>query len=148
MSNLVGQHALTTVRRYYPAVTKIVDATSPVDIQVIAEDCRKGNKKAPSACAMARAAMRSFDGAIIARSRAYLIRGKKAMRYVVPQNAAYQIVSFDKNQYFAPGEYTLMPPPKSMRLNRVRPFQSTSHAPKATKTRTKDYAHTHNMRVL
>lgn len=88
----------------------MVDATRPVRVDITPEDCVKGTKKAPNKCAMARAFEREYDGAIISKSVAYLIRGTKATRYTTPQSVAREIVSFDRHQDFAPGRYSLRPP--------------------------------------
>lgn len=114
----VGRCALTIVQRYHPEVTKVIDATESLDINVTEADCRKGKGKAPSACAMAKAFMREYDGAIISTSKAYLIKGKTAVRYNVPQSVAREIVSFDRSHKFAPGNYRLASVPKNAQLGK------------------------------
>jgi hypothetical protein len=49
------------------------------------------------------------DGVIVAISTAYIIKGKKAYRYEVPKSVQREIVSFDRDAGFAPGEYELTP---------------------------------------
>lgn len=101
--------ALSIVRKYHPAVTMMVDAAKPISFQVTKADCSRGKKGSPESCALARAAGRQWDGAVISRTRAYLIKGKRAIRYAVPQSVAREIVSFDRNHNFAPGKYSLIP---------------------------------------
>lgn len=105
-----GKSALGIVRKYYPNVQKITDAKKPIKIEVTAKDCRGGNSKSPSSCAMARAFEREYDGAIISLSAAYLIKGNKATRYLVPQSVSREIVSFDRSHKFEPGTYSLRTP--------------------------------------
>lgn len=111
-----GRTALDIVQIYHPEVTSVRDARKNVSIEVTAEDCRKGNSKSPSACAMAKAFCRTYDGAIISIGSAYLIKGKKALRYKTPGTVGREIVSFDRNTNFSPGKYHLAAPAPSMRL--------------------------------
>jgi len=99
--------ALRIVRRYYPGIDHVVDASEPVKISVTAEDCKYSRSGKPSACAMAKAFKRDYDGAIISMSMAYLIRGNVATRYRVPGRVSRELVSFDRSHRFAPGEYEL-----------------------------------------
>lgn len=111
-----GRTALDIVHLYHPEVTSVRDAKKNVSINVTAEDCKQGNAKSPSACAMAKAFCRTYDGAIISIGSAYLIKGKKALRYKTPHSVSREIVSFDRNTNFSPGMYHLAAPAKSMRL--------------------------------
>lgn len=109
--------ALTTVRRYHPNVNRVIDAKKDLKISVTAEDGQSAKKKAPDACALANACKRgSFDGAIVSMAVAYMVKGDTAYRYIVPQSISREIVSFDRHQDFAPGEYALKKPTKSMKL--------------------------------
>jgi hypothetical protein len=76
--------------------------------------------KAPDSCALATAACREHDGAIISLAVAYLIDGTKATRYRVPSAIAREIVSFDRSKVFAPGTYRLQAPASTERLNVIR----------------------------
>jgi hypothetical protein len=115
-----GKSALNIVRKYHPQVTSVVDAKKPVTIEVTAKDCKDGKRKGPSSCAMACAAKRDYDGAIISLSTAYLVKGNKATRYLVPQAVSREIVSFDRAKKFEPGEYALNAPPDSMTISVIR----------------------------
>jgi hypothetical protein len=103
-----GKSALGIVRKYHPQVNRIVEAKKPIQIEVTARDCRNGKSGKASSCAMARACEREFDGAIIAMSTAYIIKGDVATRYKVPQSVAREIVSFDRSHKFEPGTYSLV----------------------------------------
>lgn len=113
-----GHTALDVVQKYHPTVTKVVDATKAAVIHVTKDDCAKGRSKAPNSCALAAAACREYDGAIISLSTAYLIKGNTATRYHVPIAISREIVSFDRSHRFDPGEYSLRAVPKSARLGR------------------------------
>lgn len=123
--------ALAVVRKYHPEVTTIVDARSEVTINVSKADCRNGKLQEPDNCAMAKALKREHDGAIISLSTAYIIDGTKATRFKVPESVAREIVSFDRTQLFAAGEYRLRPPTSTERLGpRNRPQNQKSRDPK------------------
>lgn len=79
-----GKSALGIVRKYHPNVTRVVDAKRPITIEVSKSDCRKGDAKSPSHCAMAKAFTHTHDGAIVSLSVAYIVDGDKATRYKVP----------------------------------------------------------------
>lgn len=112
----MAKSALAVVQRYYPSVTKVVDAVKNEAISVTAADCKYSRKKDPESCAMAKACKREFDGAIISTSVAYLIQGTTAKRYKVPESVSREIVSFDRSHSFAPGDYRLLAPTKHERL--------------------------------
>lgn len=112
----MAKSALIIIRAYYPGVTLVSDARKSVTLRVSKEDCAKANSKQPSACALARACKREYDGAIISLSVAYLISGNKALRFKVPESVSREIISFDRNHNFSPGEYTLKAPSASTRL--------------------------------
>lgn len=101
--------AQSIVNKLFPDVTKVVDARRGIAIRVEPEDIKGSTKKKHEACALARACKRTMrlDGAIISRSRAYLIRGRIATRYILPPSVEREIVSFDRGVGFAPGEYEL-----------------------------------------
>lgn len=105
-----GHSALDIVRKYHPKVKKVVDALEPVVIQVTKADCVAGGNRQPNACALAKAARRVFEGAIVSVTRAYLVKGEVATRYMLPESVSREIVAFDRDARFEPGEYTLNRP--------------------------------------
>lgn len=111
-----GKSALGIVRKYHPNVTSVVDARNGQTIEVTKRDCTNSKTKAPDSCALATAFCRKHDGAIISVAVAYLIDGKKAVRYRVPSSISREIVSFDRGQYFSPGTYHLLAPSSTERL--------------------------------
>lgn len=111
-----GKSAIGIVRKYHPNVRRVVDAKEPLRIRVTEDDCKKARRKAPDACAMAKACERKYDGAIISLATAYIIKGDKATRYHVPQSIARELISFDRHRQFAPGDYRLKAPTPNARL--------------------------------
>lgn len=99
--------SLEYVRRYYPDCVKVIDAKRGTKITVKPQDCANGVGKAPNICAIAKAAMRHYDGAIISLSRAYLIKGNVAHRYEVPNHVTRELIVFDRSHQFQPGVYRL-----------------------------------------
>lgn len=134
----MAKSALGIVQRYYPLVTKVVDAKTNEAIKVTAADCAYSRKKDPASCAMAKACKRDFDGAIISTAVAYLIQGTVAKRYKVPESVSREIVSFDRSHAFAPGDYELRAPNKHERLG---PRQGAQPAKKRKYARVKSRNH-------
>jgi hypothetical protein len=104
--------ALTNVQKFFPKVTRVTDATKPLEIVVTAQDDKVSRKLDHAGCAMAVACKREFklDGAIVSRCVAYLVKGDEAVRYDVPERATREVISFDRGGGFNPGEYTLQKP--------------------------------------
>lgn len=111
-----GQKALAIVQKYHPSVTRVVDAKRSIVITVTERDCKTAKRMAPDHCALATACEREYDGAIISLSTAYLIKGTVAERYKVPHAVSREIVSFDRHQDFAAGDYWLNAPSETARL--------------------------------
>jgi hypothetical protein len=111
-----GFSALHLVQRYYPQVEKVNDALESLEIEVKESDAKGGKKKSPNSCALAKACERSYDGAVISTTTAYLIKGKTATRYKLNQSVSREIVSFDRHEDFQPGIYGLRRPSKLEKL--------------------------------
>lgn len=122
--------ALQIVQRYHPEVTEVVDAKKGITVRVSSADCKAGSPKDPSACAMAHALCRTYDGALISLWSAYLIKGKRATRYRVPPYVARELIVFDRNKRFEPGTYSLMPIQPSQRLGVDRSQPNKHNYPK------------------
>jgi hypothetical protein len=144
----MGNHALRIVQKYHPHVMSVVDGKAPIKIKVTEQDCRNGKVKGPSSCAMARAFERTYDGAIISLSTAYLIKGDKAFRYLVPDSVSREIVSFDRNKNFAPGTYHLakIEPARALGVKRTKPINRTD--PTKYKKAKRKYHKTAGIRAL
>ena len=113
--------ALQVVQKFFPEVTEVVDASRNQVIEVTQQDEKTAKKKSHKTCAMAVACKRKFnlDGVVISVNRAYLVKGKKARRFTLPESVSREVVSFDRNGGFEPGEYELNKIPPSSRLDRV-----------------------------
>lgn len=107
-----------SVKKLFPQVEYAVDADRPVEVSVSAKDCKEARRLSPDECALARAAKRELkaDGIIIGMSTSYVIRGKHAVRFATPESVSREIVSFDRHQDFAPGDYYLTPKAPSSKL--------------------------------
>ena len=101
------------IRRLFPKVTQAYDSADSIEVSVRKADCDDAKRLNPAECALARAAKREHhaDGAVIGISSSYIVKGNKAIRFATPESVRREIVSFDRHQDFAPGEYHL--PPKS-----------------------------------
>jgi hypothetical protein len=118
MSILTEQRAPATVkriRRYFPDVDRVVDATKPLEVEVKKCDVSAAKMKKEDCCAMAKACERQngVDGAIIKTTCAFVIKGNTAIKYHVPSCVTREIISFDRHGDFRPGSYYLGPVPKS-----------------------------------
>jgi hypothetical protein len=110
--------SLVIVRKFFPKVTTVEDATREITIEVTKRDASTAQARDHAQCAMAVACKRAMDldGVIIAIKTAYLVKGTKALRYMVPESVQREIVSFDRGAAFAPGEYRLRRPEPSTRI--------------------------------
>lgn len=121
-----------SVRRSFPGVEEVVDATKAVEVTVTARDSSDGRRMRSTECAMARAAKREYDadGVIIGLTTSYIIKGKKAIRFQTTGSVAREIVSFDRHHDFAAGKYELVPKSPANRLGVHSPTPKGSHGPK------------------
>lgn len=101
--------ALQIVRKFFPEVKTVVDASRNARIEVTSKDEATSRKKSHKGCAMAVACKRKFhlDGVIISVNRAYLVKGDKARRFQLPPSVSREVVSFDRGGGFEPGDYEL-----------------------------------------
>lgn len=129
---VTGNSALNIVNKFQPGVRRVVDAKTPVSINVSAHDCAVGASGKADECAMARALKRKFDGAIVSKAIAYLIKGDTAYRYRVPSSVRTEIVSFDRHHDFRPGSYHLSAPCTTERLAAKRKNRKPSEAKRKT----------------
>ena len=99
-------------------MTECYDSPVGVEVSVSKKDCETAKKLNPSECALAQAAKKELhaDGVIIGMSTSYIIKGKRALRFATPESVSREIISFDRHQDFAPGEYYLTPKAPTARL--------------------------------
>lgn len=93
----------------------VVEAKERQFVTVTDSDVVLAKKADSKHCALARAALRLPDvnAAYFFRKTAFLEYENKVVRYLLPQSAQKEIVSFDRAQIFASGVYQLSPPPPS-----------------------------------
>lgn len=110
-----------SLTRSFPNVTTAIDADKPIEVSVSMKDCTDGQKLNPANCALARAAKRELhaDAVVIGLSSSYVIKGKTAVRFHTPESVRREIISFDRNQDFAPGDYYLAPKSPASKLGHV-----------------------------
>lgn len=109
-----------SLHRLFPGVTEATDARGPIKVTVRPRDCSKGKRMKAKECALAVATKRQYnvDGVIIGLTYSYVVRDKKAIRYRTPVSVAREIVSFDRHNDFAPGNYHLATVAPSQRMGR------------------------------
>lgn len=98
-------NALSRIRKHFPVVNHVMDATESIVIAVSEKDNTKSRKKDPENCAMATACKRSgiADHAIIGIGYSWLIKGDVATRYKTSNTVGREITSFDRHKDFAVG---------------------------------------------
>jgi hypothetical protein len=114
--------ALSIVRQHFPEVTVVKDATSNSIVEVTRKDVVNAERRKHRACAYSVACKRKFeaDGVIVSLNRVYVVKGKAAIRYVVPESVSREVVSFDRGSDFEPGTYALTAPSKDMKIGTYR----------------------------
>ncbi len=135
---MITSTSLKVVKKFFPAVKKVVDATRNAAIEVTMKDVRSAAVRQHDACAFAVACKHKFhlDGVIISRSVAYLVKGDTARRFMLPESVKHEIVSFDRGAGFAVGKYALQSVPKSSHLgSRERPQYSKTRETKQKRFR-------------
>lgn len=85
----------------------VVDAKHDIVVNVTAAaDVKGSHKKNPNSCAAAVAGKRELRKDVrVFLSRMYVKEKKHWVRYVTSNNAAREIVSFDRGSAFEPGKY-------------------------------------------
>ena|SRR5579863_4573141 len=113
--------ALKIVQEYFPGVLSVKDAKEPIIVQVTKQDNNSAKVRDHKACAMAVACKRAehADGVIVSVMTAYVIKGTTATRYHLPESVSREVVSFDRDAGFQPGEYTMIPPCATSRLGAI-----------------------------
>jgi hypothetical protein len=112
--------SIERIRKYFPQINRVVDATKTIQIRVLKRDNDSGRKNDPERCALAKACIREkiADGAIIGIGFSYLINGRTATRYKTSVAVGREITSFDRHHDFAEGScYCLSKIPPSGRLD-------------------------------
>lgn len=90
---------------------KVVNAKSPLILEITKGNVTKGNVKDPASCAAARACIRQLKAksARVHVSTTYVEFDNKWVRYRTPASLRTEIVSFDRGKSFEPGTYHVCP---------------------------------------
>lgn len=144
--------ALKIVRKHFPQVERVKDATKPIRLTVTKRDSETASKKDPGDCALARACKRQLkaDGVMINIATSYVIKGNTAIRYQTSNAVGREITSFDRGAGFEEGNnYTLSAVTPSQRLGKPSPKGGRHTAnPKKSKSADQRIVHrTENIRV-
>jgi hypothetical protein len=145
--------ALAIVRKHFPKIVEVVDATEPIVIEVTKRDETASKRRDHEVCALAVACKRSekLDGVIVSVGRAYLVKGTRATRYTMSQHAQREIIAFDRGGGFSAGAYTLNTPKAGARLGdrveRVHEAGNLDVAHKAKGVR-RTYQYTEGIRTV
>lgn len=101
----------------------VIDAENALLLEIKRPDILGSTKADASNCAAARALKRCYGSdAKVFLTRTYVKVGKAWARFITPPSISREITAFDRGAAFQPGEYTLNPPPKTMRLDyKARP---------------------------
>jgi hypothetical protein len=136
-----------SLKKLFPQVETSVDADYPIEVLVNQDDCDGATQLDPTNCALARAAKRDLkaDAVIIGLNTSYIIRGKNAVRFATPERVQREIVSFDRNHDFEPGNYKLVPKAPTSRLGQSIQKKSKGGA---NKTATRKVHHSARVRIL
>lgn len=121
--------ALRIVKKFFPNVKKVTDATENSFIEVTAKDASSRAVRDHGACVMAVACKRKLklDGVIIARSVAYMVKDNQATRFLLPPSVSREIVSFDRGAGFETGTYELSRAGKTQKLGARRHREDTRY---------------------
>lgn len=92
----------------------IINATEPLELEIVSSDIDKADRKEPLDCVVARACRRELKAKEVRvhLSRIYIrFGGGSWQRFMTPAAMRADIIAFDRGGTFPPGKYVLNPPP-------------------------------------
>jgi hypothetical protein len=115
-----AETALKMVRRHWPEVDKIEEATKPLRVTVTKDDCKNAVPSFTD-CPVAKALQRErHQEAIVEATRTYVrVSASKVVRYINPVRTRQQIAIFDvyrDGDKFGQGDFMLSPVRDSYKL--------------------------------
>lgn len=115
----------------------VIDAKNVLLLEIKRPDILGSSKADAANCAAARALKRCYGSdARVFLTRTYVKIGNAWARFMTPEAISREITAFDRGATFEPGEYTLNPPPKTMRLDyRAKPTGPKKTSGKSSKPR-------------
>lgn len=96
----------------------VVDGTTPLVLKVTQKDIDKATQADAGSCAIAQCLLR-HKGVVdvrIGASTAFVDYTDRVERYVIETADRQRLAVFDRDGYFAPGTYTLQPPPPGRQI--------------------------------
>ncbi len=108
----------------------IIDATSPVTLEISPGDIAKADRKEPLDCVVARACRRDLHAKEVRvhLSRIYIRFGSGSwQRFMTPPHMRSDIIAFDRGGTFPPGTYILNPPPPARKATGKRKGTEPKH---------------------
>ena len=97
---------------------EVRDATAPLTVKVTQKDIDQAVQRDPETCAVARGCKRMKDviDVRIGATTAFVDRGNYIERFVIDPDDRKRLAVFDRDGYFAPGTYRLLPPPEERKI--------------------------------
>lgn len=98
--------------RHMIAGKPVIDSRERLEIEITADDVRKGERRSQAECAAARSIKRTIPGAKGARvclGRTYVDMGNHWMIFETPSALRSEIIAHDRDGKFDPGSYFLRP---------------------------------------
>jgi hypothetical protein len=122
-----GRSALAIVQKFYPNVTKVVDATKDLKVEVQSRDISNVNRRKHNKCVFAEVCKREdiADGVVVALKTVYVVHGDTAKRYRQNESTAREIIAYDRGGSFAAGKYVFKAPAAYDKLENI-PSKSKS----------------------
>lgn len=126
----IPNRALKLIRQFHPEILQVIDSNKSITVEVTEKDDKNSKLKNHGQCAMAVACKRQqhADAVIISVRTAYVIKGKTAYRYRVPESTAREVISFDRKGGFQPGTYSLKAPCVSEKLGCGKTGKNRNHS--------------------
>ena len=121
MSKKQGHYAISHVRMFYPEVKTVTDGKRSLRVEVTPTNSANALRKRHQSCAFAQACSEvvDIDGIVVARSICFLVKGTRALRYIISTKLSHAIRTFDKGGDFPPGMYQLNRPTKGRKLGEL-----------------------------
>lgn len=99
----------------------VVDATQDIALHILPVDIKRAEKKDPASCAAAKAGQRELRKDVrVFLTRTYVKEKDHWVRYLTPESASREIVSFDRGSTFEPGTYVVKAPYETAKLGNYR----------------------------
>src|SRR5437016_5510806 len=114
----IDARVLKALRKYWPEVERVVDAKNRLLIHVNDDDIKSARPQDAANCVVARACQReqAVDAVLVFPTRAYILQGTLATRFVVPESMTREIAVLDRGGKPMPGKFHFAPPTKLWKM--------------------------------